>query len=344
MERFLNEEAVQHSKARVRRNKRILCALTVAMLVSFVVLCLLTRTGNARAMLYLAMAETVLCGWGIIAFWLFSAEPSQAEEQHLAGLAQLEPETREGRLFMTESAFRIPRSVRIRKVRLETENESLSLNLNERLAHRMPPDGSRVRVETARKFITGVEVLETGSAQSAFRKPDRPGKRIFRAVGRFFLPAVLWAMLALVFTGFVFNQITDAAPADKIVIYADCEVNDAPPLAEKLENALGGAVRLVKIHPFSYAMFGSDRLKQADLYIVPDSHKEEYQEWFLPEAGVTVYDPSSGAAVAPDVFCYSDEPYRLYPGSASVHREDGLARTTAELLIYMTKTEKEKKP
>ena len=348
MEHFLNEEAVQRSRARVRRYKRLFCALIVLALVFFVVLCLLTRTGNARTMLYLAMAGMVLAGWGLILLWQFAVEPAQAEEKHLSGLAELEPEIREGRFSLTGDAFRIPRSVRIRKVRLETEEETLSLNLNERLADRMPPNGSLVRAEIARKFIIGLEVLEAGALPAVRPKSSRL-RKAFRALGRFFLPAVLWAMLAVLFTGFVFNQITDTAPANKIVIYADCEVRNAPQLAEKLEKALDGQIRMVKIHPFAYAMFDSARLKQADLYIVPDSHITEYREWFLPKEGLTLYDPASGQETAGAYFLYvpeggTSEPFRLYPGRDSVHLEDGLARRAAELLVSITESEKEETP
>ena len=220
MERYLNEEVVRSSGARVRRYHRILGVLAALSLVLFVTLCLLTRTGNARIMLYSAMAVMILSGWGVIALWLFALEPARAEERHLSGLAALEPETREGRFFMTGDSFRIPRSVRIRKVRVETAEETLSLNLNERLADRMPPDGSLVRAEIARKFITGLEVLEAGARPAV--RPKSAGRRsALRSLGRFFLPVVLWAMLGVIFTGFVFNQITDAAPADKLVIFAD---------------------------------------------------------------------------------------------------------------------------
>ena len=340
MERFLNEEAVRNSKARTRRYRRALRILAGLALAFFVLMCLLTRTGNAQTMLYLAMAGAVLSGWGIIALWLFGLEPARAEEKHLAGLAALEPETREGRFFLTGDSFRIPGSVRVRKARLETGEETLSLNVNEKLADRTPPDGSLVRAETARKFITGLEVLEAGG-QADRQKPSR-WKAFTRGFGRFLLPAVLWTLTALVFTGFVFNQITDTAPKNKIVIYADCEIRNAPELAERLEKELGGAVRMVKIHPFSYAMFDTARLKQADLYIVPDSREETYCEWFAGEDALTVRDPAAGTAAAADHFLYEpEETYRIRTGSASVHLEDGLARRAAELLAAMTGGEKE---
>lgn len=344
MEHFLDEAAVLNSKKRARRYTGLCCALVGAGLVFFVVLCLLTRTGNARTTLALAMAGTVLFGWAAIALWLFAVEPAKAEAKHLAGLAALEPEIREGRLTVSGDVFRIPKSVRVRKVRLETEGEALSLNLNEKLSGYMPPDGSLVRAEIARKFITGLEVLSPGPEQAARPQPSRL-RKVLRALGRFILPALLWAALAMIFTGFVFNQITDAAPADKIVIYADCELQNAPELAEKLEQALDGSVRMVKIHPFTYAMFDSVRLKQADLYIIPDSHLADYRDWLSAEEGIPVSDPASGFAAAGDYFLY--EPgglYRIYTGRSSVHLEDGLTRRTADLLVSMTGPEKEGTP
>ena len=348
MERFLNEEAVQKSRSDARFVMRVLYSLAGLSLALFILLCLLTRTGNAQSMLYLAMSCMVLGSLAVLALWMFAAEPARAEERHMAGLAGMEPETREGRFFLDRDSFRIPKSVRVRKVRLETKDEVLSLNLNEKLAGRMPSDGSLVRVETARKFITGMEVLEPGPEQAARPKPSRL-KQSIRVLGRFFLPAAVTAMMAVLLTGFVFIRITDTVPEHKIVLYADCGLQNAPELAEKLEKALDGSVRMVKIHPFSYAMFDSVRLKQADLYLVPDSHREEYREWFRDDGGLLMFDPGSGLAVAEEYFIYAQEqsetePYRLYTGSSSVHLEDGLARRAAELLLSMSGTAKEDTP
>ena len=339
MEYFLNEETVLRSRACVRRRTRILWTIAAASLVVFAVLCLATRTGNAGIMTSLAMGGAVLSGWVLIAWWLFAMEPARAEESHLTGLLSAEKEIREGRFFLREDSFRIPRSVRVRKVRLETEEGTLSLNLNAKLTDLMPPDGSAVRVETARKFITGMEVTDAGTGQ-ATRGKNLHGRRFPGAVGRFLLPAVLWALLAVIFTGFIFSRITDTKPEDKITLFADCEVRNAPELAERMEKELGGAVRMVKIHPFTYAMFDSVRLKQADLYIIPDSRKADYAEWLGPEEGIAVYDPASGTILAAEWFLYEEtETYRLYIGGESIHREDGLARQAAEILTAMLKEE-----
>ncbi len=50
MERFLNEEVILRSRERVRRRTRIFYFMAAAALTVFVVLCLVTRTGNAAFM------------------------------------------------------------------------------------------------------------------------------------------------------------------------------------------------------------------------------------------------------------------------------------------------------
>ena len=280
MENFLNEAAVRESARRARRRAWVFRGLAGAVPAALIVLCLLTRTGNARAMLAAAWAVVIGLGWAAIAWWMFALEPARAEERHRKGLVSVEPELREGLFFLTPDSFRIPKSVRVRKIRLETGEGALSLNLAESLVPRAPADGSRVRVRTARKFITGLETLIPGP-DAPRKEPDRL-KAAGRMLGRFLPAALLWAMTAVMLTGFVFTRITDTDPAHKITVYALCEVKNGAELAERLERALGGAVRMVKVHPFTYAMFGSEALRTADLYIVPDSERDAYRDWFAP--------------------------------------------------------------
>ena len=338
MEQFAAPGAVQKRKSSAVHLTRLLIAAGAGALILFVVLCLLTRTGNARSMLIAAMISAVLCGWGILAFWLFTVEPARAEARHLEGLSEAETQVREGRMTLDPEDFRIPRSVRVLKVKLETDKETLSLNLNEKYRDRIPPDGSRVRVMTVRKFITGLEVLESAENPAPRKRPSA-WRGIRRGIGRFFPGAVIWAIMAVILTGFVFTRITDTDPAHKITVYADCGVRNAAELAEKLEQGMGGAVRMVKVHPFSFAMFGTEQLKTADLYIVPDSRKADYAEWLGDGMVGIMADPDSGRSAAGAYFLYSAEKvpsvFRLYTGMHSVHLEDGLTEKAAELLLHM---------
>ena len=90
-----------------------------------------------------------------------------------------------------------------------------------------------------------------------------------------------------------------------------------------------------------YAMFGSEALKTADLYIVPDSDREQYADWFAPgEEGLPVYDPETGVSVAGTWILYApEETYRLYIGAGSPHLTDGLAQLGAELLMNLNTEE-----
>lgn len=152
---------------------------------------------------------------------------------------------------------------------------------------------------------------------------------------------ILWLMLSIFLWGFVFNLITDAPPAQKITLYVDAETPGATQLAVQLEETLGGKVRMVKVRPFDYAMFDSGALTGADLFIVPSSHAETYQDWFcpLPEElkdqdlileiggvalGTRVYNASADTGIAKDCIQYSringiKEDYYLFFGKNGIH-------------------------
>ena len=70
---------------------------------------------------------------------IFSIEADGLKLTHLEGLASQAPETREGRFFLTAESFQIPKSVQARRVRLETEEETFALNLDEDWMPTRPP-------------------------------------------------------------------------------------------------------------------------------------------------------------------------------------------------------------
>ena len=156
------------------------------------------------------------------------------------------------------------------------------------------------------------------------------------------LPMMLmWLVLSVFLWGFVFNFLTDAAPENKIVLFADAAVPDATGLAVQLEATVTAPVEMVQVRPFSYAMMGSEAIGSADLYIVSASQAETYRDWFspLPEAlldagpllemdgipfGVRVYNAAAGTGVASSFITYMQpgaaaEDYYLFVGSSSLH-------------------------
>ena len=343
MELFCNDAAWNRCKTREKQFTlafRLLAGLTAA---AFLLLCLLIRTENARTMLWVMIAVTTVLGWICIGVYLLGVRESRTQRGHLEMLRGGEARILEGRLTLTGESIQIPKSIRIRKVLLDTgAEEAERLNLDEQWVSRMPPDGSRVRFRMVHSYIAGMEITEAAEVPGQ-KPPGKPG-RMRRILGMI-APAGIWALAAVFLCGFVFYQITDTDPAHKITIYMDGEVTNEAQLAARLEKEIGSPVRMVQIHPFRYFMFGSDILKSGDLFIIPDSGLESYREWLVPdEEGTVVCDPETDLTVAGETFLYTaGETYRLYIGALSPHREDGLARRAAELLAKTGNEKEEKK-
>lgn len=340
MEWFATDTELSAWKKREKRLTAAFRILVCLTLIVFIVLCLLVRTENAGTMHAVLIAVTALLGWVCISVYVLGVKEARTQTGHLSMLLAGEKDFRTGRLTLTRDSIQIPKSIRIRKVLLDTgEGEPARLNLDERWISRLPGDGSLVRLALVHSYIAGVETLEPGSAESGI--PRRPVR--MKKVGQLIPLLGIWLLVAVIFGSFVFYQITDTDPAHKLTLYVDGEVRNEAQLAALLEKELVEPIRMVQIHPFSYAMFGSDALRAADLYIVPDSEKELYADWFAPEEEVIpVFDPETGTSVAGTWILYqSGETYRLYIGAASPHLEDGLARRGAELLMSLeTKEEK----
>ena len=152
---------------------------------------------------------------------------------------------------------------------------------------------------------------------------------------------ILWLMFSIFLWGFVFNLITDAPPREKITLCVDAETPGATQLAILLEEKLDGKVRMVKVRSFDYAMFDTGTLTKGDLFIVPASHAETYQEWFspLPEElrdqglfleiedvayGIRAYNAAADTGIAKDCIRYTGpneekEDYYLFFGKKSIH-------------------------
>ncbi len=164
-----------------------------------------------------------------------------------------------------------------------------------------------------------------------------------RKMKRFFdlVPALLmWAILSIFLWSFVFNIITDVPAAEKVVLFIDAPLAQETRLAVQLEEAVGDAIQMVQVRSFSYAMMGSEEIENADLYIIGESSRGEYGDWFtpLPEElrtgtllerdgqpiGVKVYDAATGAGVATEVIGYTApgkvvEDHYLFVGKNSLH-------------------------
>ena len=160
--------------------------------------------------------------------------------------------------------------------------------------------------------------------------------RVLRRIFSRFYLYVLWVFFAVLFCGLVFSRLGDMDPAHKITLYADVPDMRDTVLAAELEKEKPEDIRMVKVHPFSYAMFDTDDLLGADLYILPASRVEEYADslrciegapfdaaggclrggelW-----GVLVWDAAKGEGAAADSIDYPDEDCWLFFNKDSKH-------------------------
>lgn len=146
-------------EARKKRSLRRMCALIILCLAACVFLCTQVQTGNADRLLFCTVALSAIAGWAVMCLMVFSYLPARAQLQHIAGVLKEETVRYEGVMHLRREKIHIPKSVDICKVTLETEEETLVLNVDAALMDQLPQDGTRVRVIAARKFITACEVI-----------------------------------------------------------------------------------------------------------------------------------------------------------------------------------------
>ena len=174
MELFCTTEECLAAEKRRRRFDlafRILAGLTPAV---FIVLCLLVRTANAGTMHAAMLCTAALLGGAAVTVFILFLQPARRELKHLNMLYSGDRETRTGRMTVTGERFRIPKSVRVCRVVLdrgEGEREDL-LNIDERWEHRLPADGSLVRLTTVHSYIAGLEVLKSEGPRTERYSPS----------------------------------------------------------------------------------------------------------------------------------------------------------------------------
>lgn len=166
---------------------------------------------------------------------------------------------------------------------------------------------------------------------------------------------LLWLVLSVIGWGFVFTRITTYAPEEKMALYVDGEVPGQKALAQLLDEEKAEGIRMVDVRPFSYAMFGGDELRNADLFILPVQNAGQYLECFAPwpdameqegeffsfegvAYGRKVYDAATGEGVAKAYIAYENhlyasQDYYLFFGNQSRHLQDGLAVRYAQRLM-----------
>ena len=84
-------------------------------------------------------------------------------------------------------------------------------------------------------------------------------KNIWSQLHRF----VFWALLSTILWAWIFTLITDTVPEKKVTLYVQTENCRSMELTLKLEEEKPEGIKMVKVHPFSYAVFGDQELLEA---------------------------------------------------------------------------------
>lgn len=156
---------------------------------------------------------------------------------------------------------------------------------------------------------------------------------------------VLWAMLSVIFVGWIFTLITDVVPAQKVTLFADVVSIEDVELRVELEKHKPDGIKMVKVHPFTYVAFGS-AIVGGDVYIVKQSDITDYIASFCPideelctryadrgifyneegiPYGIKVYDSTTSIGCAAEYINYSPiagaeaEDYYLFFNKDSLH-------------------------
>ena len=76
---------------------------------------------------------------------------------------------------------------------------------------------------------------------------------------------VFWALLSTILWAWIFTLLTDTVPEKKVTLYVQTEDCRSVELTLKLEEEKPEGIKMVKVHPFSYAAFGNRELLEADV-------------------------------------------------------------------------------
>ena len=110
-------------------------------------------------------------------------------------------------------------------------------------------------------------------------------------------PYVIWALAALLVTGWLFDRRTDPPADEQIILLIDGCPADTEGLERALLPHMPEGIRYIRARLLSWAFFDTETgLPRADLYILPDSEAAEWTQVLREEA--LLYDPAADGCPA----------------------------------------------
>ncbi len=334
-----SREVFERQEKQNRIWKTVLIAIAAAAVIAEIILFVLTNTKNQQVTIYWIIGVAVVAGWIIIYFNVFRRGVISREAQHAENMLTGEREELEGTLKLSDEVLRIKKSITIRKAELYNADGRHRLNVHVDRAALLPE--GKVRVWTVSNYIAAFEAPE--GYEPSGKAPKKKHFRFLRNVFSQLHSFAAWAIVAAIFTGWIFTNVTDTKAAKKVEIFVNAYEMENMELRLELEENLPEGIRMIKVHRFTEALFGDRTFLNADIYIVRASDVEELRDAFSGE-GIKVYDAETGRGAADGYISYwvpgaESEDYYLFYGINSLHtgKQDTAAFYVAERFMEIGK-------
>ncbi len=334
-----SREVFERQEKQNRIWKTVLIAIAAAAVIAEIILFVLTNTKNQQVTIYWIIGVAVVAGWIIIYFNVFRRGVISREAQHAENMLTGEREELEGTLKLSDEVLRIKKSITIRKAELYNADGRHRLNVHVDRAALLPE--GKVRVWTVSNYIAAFEAPE--GYEPSGKAPKKKHFRFLRNVFSQLHSFAAWAIVAAIFTGWIFTNVTDTKAANKVEIFINAYETENMELRLELEENLPEGIRMIKVHRFTEALFGDRTFLNADIYIVRASDVEELRDAFSGE-GIKVYDAETGRGAADGFISYwvpgaESEDYYLFYGINSLHtgKQDTAAFYVAERFMEIGK-------
>ncbi len=334
-----SREVFERQEKQNRIWKTVLIAIAAAAVIAEIILFVLTNTKNQQVTIYWIIGVAVVTGWIIIYFNVFRRGVISREAQHAENMLTGEREELEGTLKLSDDVLRIKKSITIRKAELYNADGRHRLNVHVDRAALLPE--GKVRVWTVSNYIAAFEAPE--GYEPSGKAPKKKHFRFLRNVLSQLHSFAAWAIVAAIFTGWIFTNVTDTKAANKVEIFINAYETENMELRLELEENLPEGIRMIKVHRFTEALFGDRTFLNADIYIVRASDVEELRDAFSGE-GIKVYDAETGRGAADGFISYwvpgaESEDYYLFYGINSLHtgKQDTAAFYVAERFMEIAK-------
>ena len=334
-----SREVFERQEKQNRIWKTVLIAIAAAAVIAEIILFVLTNTKNQQVTIYWIIGVAVVAGWIIIYFNVFRRGVISREAQHAENMLTGEREELEGTLKLSDEVLRIKKSITIRKAELYNADGRHRLNVHVDRAALLPE--GKVRVWTVSNYIAAFEAPE--GYEPSGKAPKKKHFRFLRNGLSQLHSFAAWAIVAAIFTGWIFTNVTDTKAAKKVEIFVNAYEMENMELRLELEENLPEGIRMIKVHRFTEALFGDRTFLNADIYIVRASDVEELRDAFSGE-GIKVYDAETGRGAADGYISYwvpgaESEDYYLFYGINSLHtgKQDTAAFYVAERFMEIGK-------